>query len=285
MEFKKSKKHNKKRLDLNSPRAGASTSFSSHLEKKPPIKPVEKKIPPVSKKLIDDIKAKPIRLDEPVIVKKQPGSANESPDSTDTKTIDISIKLNAPSRIMPSIAVIQSQARRLFKHKKLLIVGAVAVTVGISAFSIAPLLRNQNTDPQKSDPVANQNEIIENIEYQTVIPNDKSIGELGGWKRVSPPGKDPVYAYVDKINDIGISVSQQPLPSSFTGDVDNQVAEVAKKFNATNKIEEGGTDIYVGTSAKGPQSAILTKNGLLILIKSTQKIDDASWIKYTKSLN
>jgi len=122
-------------------------------------------------------------------------------------------------------------------------------------------------------------------EFQTVLPGTKSVSELGGWRRISPPQKDPVFAYADTIGDVPVSISQQPLPASFRDDVDAKVAEMAKKFNATTKIDAGGTKVYVGTSAKGPQSAILTKNGLLILIKSQSKVDDAAWADYVKSLS
>lgn len=117
-------------------------------------------------------------------------------------------------------------------------------------------------------------------EYQTVIPKGKTITDLGGWKRISPPKASPVYAYSDTLDNISISVSQQPLPSSFNGDV----AELAKKFNATDQVDANGTKIYIGTSAKGPQSAIFSKNGLLVLIKSQKNIDDKAWAYYVESL-
>lgn len=116
--------------------------------------------------------------------------------------------------------------------------------------------------------------------YQTVIPKGKTIAELGGWKRINPPKASPVYTYSDTLDNISIIVSQQPLPLSFNGNV----AELAKKFNATDKIDANGTDVYIGTSAKGPQWTIFTKNGLLILIKSQKHIDDKAWAYYVESL-
>lgn len=120
-------------------------------------------------------------------------------------------------------------------------------------------------------------------EYKTIIPNGKSISQLGGWKRVSPPEGEPVFAYDDTINTVPVSVSQQPLPKSLQGN-NSEVAELAKKFNANTVLEAGDTDVYVGLSAKGPQSVIFAKNDLLVLIKSREKIDDAYWIEYVKSL-
>ena len=122
-------------------------------------------------------------------------------------------------------------------------------------------------------------------EYATVLPTGKKISELGGWKRISPPEKEPVFAFADKIDGITISVSEQSLPPSFKSDLNNQVAQIAQKFNATDKIDAGDFTIYVGTSSKGPQSAIFAKNDLLILIKSEKEIKNTSWAAYAKSLH
>lgn len=120
--------------------------------------------------------------------------------------------------------------------------------------------------------------------YNTVTPSHKSIDQLGGWQRVSPPQNDPVYAYSDEINGVAVTVSQQPLPKSFRKDTKSQVAKMAKEFNATNEIDADNTTLYLGTSAKGPQSVILAKNNLLILIKSESSIEVIAWINYVNSL-
>lgn len=122
-------------------------------------------------------------------------------------------------------------------------------------------------------------------EYETVLPKGKNISELGGWKRISPPEKDPVFAFADSIDGVNISVSEQSLPPSFKSDLNNQVAQIAQKFNAIDKIDGGGFTMYIGSSSKGPQSAIFTKNGLLILIKSEKKIKNTSWAAYAQSLH
>lgn len=120
--------------------------------------------------------------------------------------------------------------------------------------------------------------------YQTVLPKDDSIEGLGGWERVSPPSAAPVYAYTDAIRGVAISVSQQPLPEAFKKDTDAHLSELAKSYNATDKMNADGTTVYIGISAKGPQSALFVKNSLLILIKSQSKIDDKQWITYIDSL-
>lgn len=101
---------------------------------------------------------------------------------------------------------------------------------------------------------------------------------------MSPPDGTPVFAYTDEIDGVRISVSQQPLPEKFFESTDSQLDELAKSFNTTNEIAANGVKVYMGTSSKGPQSVIFIKNGLLILIKSQSKIDDASWARYAESL-
>ena len=121
--------------------------------------------------------------------------------------------------------------------------------------------------------------------FQTVLPSGQSITSLGGWHRVTPPGDDPVFAFGDTIDSVPISVSEQPLPDAFKHDTLSAVADLAKQYNATTKLKAGDTVVYIGTSAKGPQSTILTKHNLLILIKSKNQIDNSSWTDYISSLN
>lgn len=121
--------------------------------------------------------------------------------------------------------------------------------------------------------------------FQTILPSGQSITSLGGWHRVTPPGEDPVFAFSDTIDSVPVSVSEQPLPDSFKRDIPSAVADLAKQYNATVKLKAGDTVVYVGTSAKGPQSTILTKHDLLILIKSKSQVDNSSWTDYVSSLN
>lgn len=197
------------------------------------------------------------------------------------KTINIRINFDSIPNL-PSKKAVKSRLKQAFSSKKVIFSSMAIVVIGIIAIGAVAGQFNTSAEPGTNEKT---NGIVENLEYQTVLPEGKTISELGGWKRVSPSKSDPVYAYLDKIDNVPISVSQQPLPQTFKGGASDQVAELAKKFNATTKLDAGMTQVYIGTSAKGPQSAILTKNGLLILIKSQQKIGDKSWIKYITSLN
>lgn len=203
------------------------------------------------------------------------------PSSEPGKTLNINISLNPLPKIkLPPRAILFTRLRKLLFTKKALIIGGSLIIIAIVWSSF-----NQYEGSKNASTATDQNAIVENLEYQTVLPDGKTISELGGWRRVSPAESDPVYAYLDTLENVPISISQQPLPQSFKGSTEDQMAELAKKFNATTNLDAGSTKIHLGTSSKGPQSIILTKNGLLILIKSQQKISDKAWIKYVISLN
>ena len=211
-----------------------------------------------------------------VIPKDHPSvaSTNQSSSEQSSKTINISINLGKIASFRPpSSANIGSLARN-----KWVILATVAVLIICSGCTAYYFLTRDQPSPPAAAP-------LDKLEYQTVVPKDKSIQQLGGWQRVSPPDGTPVFAYEDAIDGVRISVSQQPLPDNFIEGTDAQLDALAKSFGATDEIKATGIKVYLGTSAKGPQSAILIKNGLLILIKSEKKIDNQSWAKYAESLD
>ncbi len=173
--------------------------------------------------------------------------------------------------------------------KKRVVIGGMGLVV-VAALIVSGVMAYQH---QKTGTVAKKNqqtttrtlgERSEKPSYTTLLPDGKDIDQLGGWQRVSPPDQEAVFAYVDKLSGIQINVSEQPLPESFKTDVAGKVADLAKQFNAKETIEVDGITVYIGTSAKGPQSVVLVKNDLLILIKSTSKIDNDQWAGYIASL-
>ncbi|MFZ2545229.1 MAG: hypothetical protein WAW80_04585 [Candidatus Saccharimonadales bacterium] len=190
------------------------------------------------------------------------------------KPITNDLHSHAKSELEPQTKKSSSRKHSLLTSKKTFIPATIIIVAMISWISLQP------TQPKKSSTTNNITVPL----YQTVLPNNKSIAELGGWKRISPPKNDPVFAYSDTLGGVSIIVSQQPLPQSFNGSVADQVAEIAKGYNATNKLDSEDTSVFVGTSAKGPQSVIFTKKNLLVLIMSQGKIENKVWIDYVKNL-
>lgn len=148
------------------------------------------------------------------------------------------------------------------------------------------------TNPQPTQPTTQKTDMSRpgtltkgTPEFKTILPAGKKIDQLGGWTRVSPPDRDPVFAYADKIGNIPVIVSQQVLPQDFDNDTASQMSQLASNYYANRSVQAGDTKVYLGTSAKGPQSAIFTKSHLLILIKAQASVPDDAWKSYVQSLN
>lgn len=211
--------------------------------------------------------------------------------SVDHKTIDINIsfgslpKLPSPKKIYVSYLRPGLLKLRNFviANRKIVASVALVLTACLIYSGAAPLIAYYTKSEHSN--TATPNDTAQSPDYPTLLPKNTAVSELGGWKRVSPPDSNPVFAYADKINDTPISVSQQPIPNSFKPNVTDQLAELAKSFSAKNELDAGGTKIFIGTSAKGPQSAVLVKEDTLILIKAQAKISDSAWITYVQQLN
>lgn len=198
----------------------------------------------------------------------------QPPAQTKDTHIHISIDLGRFARFTrPSVAVIHQ-----LTHDKRAIIATTAIVLLVAGGASYYVIHRSTAQKEKEVPALNK------LEYQTLTPHGKPTEQLGGWHRVSPPESTPVYAYIDTIDGVSATVSQQPLPDQFIEGTDAQLAELAKSFGATNEIKADGIKVYVGTSAKGPQSAILIKDGLLILIKSQSKVSDEAWARYAESL-
>lgn len=198
-------------------------------------------------------------------------------------TNPIEIRLLLPRLKTPGvIRTAAVRARALSRRQKVIVIIAALVLIGTTVF-----LQNQSSESTATKPDSqNPLDMLEKgtPDYATLLPAGKDITELGGWTRISPKERTPVFAYVDRIGDIPVSVSQQPLPDDFAPGTDDKIRNLALGSNATKKLSAAGTTVYLSTPSKGAQSAIFTKDDLLILIKATTSIEDDDWKSYLSSL-
>lgn len=161
-----------------------------------------------------------------------------------------------------------------------------AITWLLQPSASSGVLGSQSDSPSLSGDGLQAELVYETPEFSTLSPSDKNVADLGGWARVSPPGSDKVYAFSDTIGDTNIIVSQQQIPEQFKDAPDTKLKEFAESY-AANRVLPTNDDVtaYIGTSAKGPQSVLLLKNDLLVLIKSSSIINDDAWVGYINSLN
>ena len=124
----------------------------------------------------------------------------------------------------------------------------------------------------------------ENPTFSTMLPSGKTAEELGGWRRVSPSDRNPVYAFPDEVAGVPIIVSEQPIPDNFKSDLTGSIQKLSDGYSAGRTFDANGITVHIGKSAKGPQSLIFTTRGLLVLIKSASTVTDDKWVTYITSL-
>lgn len=217
---------------------------------------------------------------------KKPATKAPAPEAKKkSRTIEFNISLPSLKKLKPLFASVEKRVARI--PRKFLIGGGVVVLIALYLLfgRPAPITTADN-------PKGNPRDVSKAVtslqhgtpDYDTILPSDKTIEQLGGWTRVSPPDRNPVFAYIDTIGKTQINVSEQPLPEGFEIESDGHLEQLAAGFKANEKITAGSTPVYIGTSAKGPQSVIFSKSNLLILIKSTVKISNEKWTTYVNSL-
>lgn len=207
----------------------------------------------------------------------------QSPSSRVVKTIEL--KLHVPHLKIPGrLRGLYGRVARMSRKRKLILIGVI-ILVALSTTAVLGSRQSEtaSTAPESQNPLDQLQKGTP--DYPTIIPAGKSIDDLGGWTRISPPEREPVYAYVDKIGSVPISVSQQPLPPSFKSDPASKVRDLALSQGADKPLQVGSNKVYVGTSKNGPQSVIYHTDTLLILIKSNAQVEDEEWKKYIQSLS
>ncbi len=203
----------------------------------------------------------------------------------DTRTIEIKLVVPKSERVEKAVKKTSESAQMLWRKRFIRIIIAIAFFIAIAITTIL-ILNEKNPSEGAVNPVevAEEDKRAKTPSFVTVLPTGKTIESLGGWTRASPMGTNPVFVYVDYIGDTRINVSQQPLPEDFKTDTDMKVEELAVDFKATEKITVNNLVVHIASSAQGPQTAIFTKNDLLILARSNVTLSNDTWISYINSL-
>lgn len=167
------------------------------------------------------------------------------------------------------------------ENRRLVVLAAVVILIGV----VSAIFAGTSSPPPARAPSASHatKQLPHGTPgYPTVLPAGKTIQELGGWTRISPQGKPPVYAYVDSIGKVRIDVSEQPLPSNLK--TRSGMEQLAQGFGNTEKFTVNGTIVYLGPAANGGQSLIFNESDILILIKAVSPLSSDRWIQYISSL-
>jgi hypothetical protein len=134
----------------------------------------------------------------------------------------------------------------------------------------------------QSKPPSNAKLTTDKPSFAVITPGGKS--DVQGIERKTPEG-DAVYTYVDSIEDSRIEVSEQKLPDTFAKDRDTKLADFAKASYLPSIIQIDGSQVYHGVNDKsGTQTLVFIGDGLLVFIKSPNKLSDDKWAGYISNL-
>lgn len=197
----------------------------------------------------------------------------------DPRKLELSLTMPSSKKGLDTLNNLKGAVDYRPNHKKYYIAGTVLV--GLPLVLIGFGVMNHITKPKSNPSVQGATaQASTKPDFSTLKPtttdNQATTIKYDTTKKVA--------SYNDVLNDVPITVSQQPLPSGFVSDPTGKVADLAKQINANDKISTSDTTAYAGLSIKGPQTVVFTKNDLLIFIYADKKIDVLTWTKYIESM-
>ena len=205
-----------------------------------------------------------------------------------THTIEIKLEVPQFEKAEAVAKKTHQSAKKLWRRRWIRIGIAAGFVVLVALITINILSKNgQNSATAEPGTTAEVTEADRKATvpyYETLLPAGKTIEQLGGWTRVSPPDRNAVFAFTDMIGNNRIVVSQQPLPLDFQEETESQVETLAKGYKATEKITVNGATVHIANSAKGPQTVLFTKSELLFLLRSSLPLSNDDWIGYINTL-
>lgn len=185
--------------------------------------------------------------------------------------------------VLKNLHKIGSKFKKLKTRNKIIVsLSVIAILAVVGVFIIKPNFVDKQF---KANGVKIEELAAKTPQFKTFLPEGKTIDELGGWHKLTPPNSSVVFVFLDKIDNVRIRVTQQTMPEDFLDDKNSQIEQLAKNFKADEKITVGDTAAYVGTNISGVQSVIFEKENTMILITSASKISNESWSKYIADLN
>ncbi len=161
--------------------------------------------------------------------------------------------------------------------KNLILLGSVILAIGGGSLLITH---------KKSEGTANNANKTTQVAGKTIFKPDFDVVKLN----TTPDDKvifDPerkVASFEVSTGMQTVTISQQQLPDSFKNDPAGELSNLASSIYATKELSYSGGKAYLGQSAKGPQTVVLVKKGLLIFLASSNIITDTQWTDLINSL-
>lgn len=157
----------------------------------------------------------------------------------------------------------------------------VIAIVVVGAYALFTTRNRSNTVNVSGPNTENTGQVTQKSpDFTALTPANKNVT----WTRFAPPSGSSFYAYSDKLEGVTVRVSEQPLPDDFKDNPGEKVALLARNYNANRTMTVAETTVYIGTSQKGEQSLIFTKESLLVMITADTTLNDKQWTDYIAAL-
>lgn len=193
------------------------------------------------------------------------------------KQVDINIKLSVPK--MP-INRLKSRISGIYHNKffKIAVILIVITIIGLLVFQF--MNKKEAKKDTASTNGAKPAEVSHDPPFEITEPEGRAIKK----DNITYDPQKNFAKYDDEVDGVKLTVSQQPIPATFTGDVDANVKKVSEGFNAKEILSDKDPLAYIGQDVSGRQTIILVKDKLLIFILTAREVDKKSLTVYVQNL-
>lgn len=121
--------------------------------------------------------------------------------------------------------------------------------------------------------------------FVPVAPKDKPQLAQGNSRGTAFDGRRDSYSYTDSMGGVPFTVSEQPMPATFSS-ASQGLAAVAKSVGASTVIPTKGLSAYETNNSKtSTQTIVFSVNNLLVFIQSYFPHNNGAWAQYINSLS
>lgn len=189
----------------------------------------------------------------------------------------ISINISLPKFQMPKVTIPWVLVRKWGVVVGVVLVVFVGILVGLRLYlGSAPAGKSDGSNTASGD--------TDKPAYQPLAPKDKQNLASGDKSVSAYDPKRKLYTYNDNHEGVQLTVSQQPLPSSFKSDP-IQIRKAADSIRATEEVDTALGMAYIGFDEQANvQRIMLIYRDLLVFIMTNKKLDKETIKSYVETL-
>lgn len=204
--------------------------------------------------------------------------AQKAQQSPEKPAVKISIDLSLPKIKPPKIVIPWQLVRKWGIRTAIVLVVLVGLLAGIRLY----LTSGMPETPKEKGGTAVAKDAKPT--YKPLAPKDKPNLAAGDKSVSNYDAKRKLYSYNDNYQGNRLTVSQQPLPKSFSSDP-VQIRKAADSIKADEEVDTALGMVYIGFDEKANvQRMMLVYRDLLIFILSGKRLDNETIKTYVESL-